>query len=366
MKSHTVNIPQLEKTLDELIAKYDARSDTGQVMFALALPRRNWSWKYSSPGSTDHYFIASATKLYVTALIMQLRHEGRLDLDAPATRYLDPSIMDGIHLLRGVDSSRTITVLQLLAHTSGIADYFEQPRSDGSSQYRKCMSHDFGWSFDDVLHITREQLTPGFAPGSPGKAFYSDTNYQLLGAIIESLEEMSYEQVLLRRIIEPLDLAQTYPFTNEIIKRYRDVAPMYFGKRAISIPRAMASVRADGGIVSTASDGIIFLQAFMTGKLFPASFLQEMQRTWNPIFPPLEYGVGLMRFLLPRYYTLFMEVPPMIGHSGASGALLFYVPTCDLYISGTVNQIKKRSLSYNLMVRLVMACMGEIKRVSPF
>ena len=82
-----------------------------------------------------------------------------------------------------------------------------------------------------------------------------------------------------------------------------------------------------------------------------------MQGQWNAIFAPLQYGTGLMRFALPRYYTLFKAVPPMIGHSGASGAVLFYVPALDLYVSGTVNQIKKRSLSYNLLHSgFVMAC----------
>jgi len=66
--------------------------------------------------------------------------------------------------------------------------------------------------------------------------------------------------------------------------------------------------------------------------------------------------VGLMRFALPRYYTIFRKVPFMVGHSGASGAVLFYVPKLDLYVSGTINQIKKRSLSYNLMVRMVLSC----------
>jgi len=98
----------------------------------------------------------------------------------------------------------------------------------------------------------------------------------------------------------------------------------------------------------------------MTGELFGAEYLAEMQATWRPIFPPLEYGTGVMRFALPRYYTLFKEVPPMVGHSGASGAVLYHVPALDLYISGTVNQIKKRSLSYNLMTRLAMAFEGAM------
>ncbi len=358
MKNAPFNLLKLEGGLGALVGKYEARPDTGELHFSLAIPSRNWNWRWSSSasGSVRRYFIASATKLYVTALIMQLRHEGRLDLDASAACYLEPSIMAGIHLLRGVDSSRSITVRHLLSHTSGIADYFEQCRDDGISQYRECIRHDFGWSFDDVLRITKEQLTPRFVPGSPGKAFYSDTNYQLLGAIIESIEGVACEQALFRRIIQPLGLAQTFSFTNDIVTCYSEIAPMLFGKKPMTIPRAMASFRADGGMISTADDGITFLQAFMTGKLFPAHYLEEMQRIWNPVFPPLEYGVGLMRFLLPRYYTLFMKMPPMIGHSGASGALLYYVPKLDLYISGTVNQIRKRSLSYNLMVRLVMAC----------
>ncbi len=346
----------LERRLSKLVASYDARPDTNSVRFALASPSRDWSWQWSSPSSAPQYFIASTTKLYVTALIMQLRNEGRLDLGAPAATYLDPSIMSGLHVLKDTDSSSRITVAELLSHTSGIADYFEQRRRDGSTQIGDALRHDFAWTFDDVLRITKEQLSPKFPPSTPGKAFYSDTNFQLLGAVIEAITGYTYEEALQERILGPLGLAETYPFTRATIDRYGSVAVMLYGADPVAIPQAMASVRPDGGIVSTAPDGVGFLQAFMTGQLFPAEYLDEMQRTWNPVFPPLEYGVGIMRFALPRYYTLFREVPPMVGHSGASGAVLYHIPALDLYVSGTVNQIKKRSLSYNLMTRLVMEC----------
>jgi len=267
--------------------------------------------------------------------------------------------MAGIHVLRGVDSSDRITVRELLSHTSGIADYFEQRRRDGSTQIGDALRSDFAWTFEDVLRITKEELAPKFAPSAQGKAFYSDTNYQLLGAVIEAVTGVRYEDALRQRVLLPLELQGTYPFTAETIDRYDTVAAMLYGTERVTIPKAMASVRADGGIVSTERDGIVFLEAFMSGRLFPSDYLDEMQRRWNPIFPPLEYGVGIMRFALPRYYTVFKKVPAMVGHSGASGAVLFYVPELDLYISGTVNQIKKRSLSYNLMTRLVMACQDE-------
>ncbi len=348
----------LESKLTRLLEQYDARNDTNGVRFAFTSPQRGWRWEWSSPGSTEQYFIASTTKLYVTALAMQLRAEGLLDLDAPAASYLGRLVMAGLHVLRGVDCGDRITIRELLSHTSGIADYFEQQQRDGSTQIGKALQADFAWTFDDVLRITRDELAPKFAPSTPGKAFYSDTNYQLLGAIVEAITGSSYEDALQKRILDPLGLAGTYPFTLDTLDRYDSVAAMLYGEQRVAIPKAMASVRADGGIVSTASDGITFLEAFMTGRLFPSPYLDEMQRQWNAIFPPLQYGLGLMRFALPRYYTLFKTVPPMIGHSGASGAVLYYVPAMDLYVSGTVNQIKKRSLSYNLLTRLVMTCQG--------
>jgi len=346
----------LESRLSKILGSYDARPDTNALRFALASPGRGWSFEWGSPGSPVQYFIASATKLYVSALIMQLRQEGLLELDTPAATYLPSQVMAGLHFLRGIDSSTHITVRQLLSHTSGIADYFEQRQRDGDNQFKKALASDFAWSFEDVLRITRQQLSPRFPPASPGKAFYSDTNYQLLGALIEAITGDNYEAALHKRILTPLGLADTYPFTIETLERYDQVAAMLYDKKRLVIPQAMASVRADGGIVSTVEDGITFLQAFMTGALFPLPYLDEMQQHWNRIFMPLEYGIGIMRFALPRYFSPLKTIPPMVGHSGASGALLFWVPELDLYISGTVNQVKKRSLSYNLMTRLVMEC----------
>lgn len=348
----------LESRLTKILGSYDARPDTNALHFALSSPRRGWSFDWGSPGAPAQYFIASATKLYVSALIMQLRQEGLLELDTPAASYLSPQVMAGIHVFHGVDASARITVRQLLSHTSGIADYFEQRQRDGSSQFKKALASDFAWSFEDVLRITRQQLSPHFPPARPGKAFYSDSNFQLLGALIEAITGDRYEAALQQRILQPLGLSDTYPFTMETLDRYDRVAAMLYDKKRLVIPQAMASVRADGGIVSTARDGITFLQAFMTGALFPLPYLDEMQQHWNRIFMPLEYGIGIMRFALPRYFSPLKTIPPMVGHSGASGALLFWVPELDLYISGTVNQVKKRSLSYNLMTRLVMLCLG--------
>lgn len=147
----STKVTDLEGQLVRILAGYAARADTHAVQFALTSPGRRWDWQWVAPGAPTPYFIASTTKLYVTALIMQLRAEGRIDIDAPAAALLDPSIMAGIHSLRGVDASGRITVRQLLSHTSGIADYFEQRRRDGSSQFADALAHDAAWTFEDVL-----------------------------------------------------------------------------------------------------------------------------------------------------------------------------------------------------------------------
>jgi D-alanyl-D-alanine carboxypeptidase len=61
----------------------------------------------------------------------------------------------------------------------------------------------------------------------------------------------------------------------------------------------MASVQADGGIVSTLADGLAFMDAFLGGRLFPAPLLEEMQADWHRVFLPLEYGTGIMRYRMP-------------------------------------------------------------------
>ncbi|MGI8946879.1 MAG: serine hydrolase domain-containing protein [Ornithinimicrobium sp.] len=143
-----------------------------------------------------------------------------------------------------------MTVRHLLAHTSGLADYFEGERADGGTTADLAFEHDLSWTLDDVLEITRG-MRPAFAPDKPGKARYSDTNYQLLGAIVEGLTGLSFASAVAERIAAPLGLTQTYVFGSESLDRYAEIAPMLNGRVRLHIPHAMASFQADGGVVST-------------------------------------------------------------------------------------------------------------------
>jgi CubicO group peptidase (beta-lactamase class C family) len=338
----------LEMRLADLVAGYDARPDTGPVRLHLETP--GWRWSY---GADQPYFLASITKLVTAALIMQLADSRELTLDQPVVELLPVGAMTGLHARRGADRSERITVRHLLAHTSGLPDYFEDKRADGGTTIARVFEHDTAWTKQDLLAITRG-MRPRFAPGAARKAHYSDTNYQLLGAIIEHLTGVPYAAAVNERVTVPLALRSTYVFGPDTLTRYDDIDPMLNGKVRLHIPQAMASFQADGGLVSTAAESARFLRAFFAGELFDPTHLAHMQATWRRIFYPLRYGEGLMLFVLPRVLTGFRAVPRLIGHSGASGSVLFRAADVDLVISGTVNQIAKRDTAFQLMTRAVL------------
>ena len=309
----------------------------------------SWSGSAGNLQNNDTYFIASTTKLYITALIMQLRSEGKLQLSDKINRYLPAAIMENLHVYKGSNYSDSITIQHLLAHTSGLPDYFQGKQTNGKSLLNSLTDgEDQHWTFEQSIELSKT-MQPKFIPGTSGKALYSDTNYQLLGKILEIIYGANIDVILTTKIFQPLGLHATYLYVN---KSDTTPAVMYYKKNELPIPMAMTSFGPDGGIVSTSSESLIFLKAFFNGTFFPVSYLTEMYQ-WNKVMFPLEYGIGLMRFKLPAIFTLGANIPPMYGHSGLSGAFAFYCPEKDCYITGTVNQIHKPGSSFKLMVKLL-------------
>jgi D-alanyl-D-alanine carboxypeptidase len=327
-----------------------ARRRPGGAGVILALERGDGAWRHVSGDLDRPYFIASATKLYTSTLLARLRERGAVDWDAPAATYLPDIDLRGLHVIGGVDRSAAITVRQLLAHTSSLPDYFEGRRRDGASTFARALASDQTWTVADVVEQSRRWQRAHFAPGTPGKARYSDTNYQLLGAIIEQVLGAPFAEAVRAEIAEGLGLRATWCFTPETRARYDEVAPILRGREPLRIPGVMASVGADGGIVSTMRDSLRFLRAFFGAELFARPILDEMQAEWRRIFFPLTYGTGVMRFVVPRVFSPFRRYPAVVGHSGASGALMFWCPEWDTFVVGTTNQIADRGASFRLML----------------
>ena len=295
----------------------------------------------------DRYFIASTTKLFTSAVIYQLCDEGKLSLSDTLSKYFDNDTIKGLHTKDGVDHTAEITIAQLLAHTSGIPDYFLQKR-DGTTLYDEVIKGgDTSWNLEVVLARIKS-MPAKFVPGKKGKAYYSDTNYQLLGAIIESIEGEPVSTVYMKRIFQPLEMVDTYMYEGKDDSKLKE---MYYKSSKLRIPRAMQSFGADGAAVSTSRDMAVFVEAFFEGKLFAIQHIAE-GAIYNRIFFPLEYGVGFMRLKLPRIMSPLKALPELVGHSGHSGAFAFYDRSRHVAICGTVNQIDNPSLSFKLLIKI--------------
>jgi len=335
----------LQKILDNLVGKNNIFGTT----YAIKKGDRIWFGQAGDLNSNSKFFIASTTKLFTTAIIMKLISGAKLRLTDNISKYLDTSIWQGLNIYNDVDYSSEITILHLLSHTSGISDYFQTKNSSGLSLEDKLKSNnDCSWTFEEAIARSKT-MKPPFPPGMHKKAHYSDTNFQLLQKIIENIYDENFSNVLNTQIIKPLDLENTYMYAD-----ISDTSPknIYFKSSGLKIPNAMASFKADGGIVSTTKDLLTFIEAFFTGLIFPIEYIDQM-KVWNKIFFPLQAGIGIQRFKLPWIFDPFGNIPEIIGHSGLSGALAYYSPSDNIYIVGTVNQIDNPSMSFRTLIKLL-------------
>jgi len=360
-----MNTKSLEPKLDKILHKYYRRENIFNAFLAVQSRNKTIDWAgalgdagtageiNAEPGS--HFFLASITKMFTCAVIMRLFEDAKLDLDDPVAKYLPASEIEGIHVYKGVDYSGLLKIVHLLSQTSGLADYFEQKPQHGQSYLDTVLQDgDRPITFNEIITRVRNDLTPRFSPGEGKKAYYNDTNYQLLGRIIESVEGEQLSEVFDRSIFNPLELPDTYVFTMASRQSRPPILPFYYGNKLLDIPGTMSSFAPDGGIVSNLRDSLVFLRAFFDGALFSKDYLDRMQQ-WHRIFYPFQYGYGLMRFKMSRLMSPFRPSPELIGHAGSTAAFLFYCPEKDLYLSGTLNQLKETSRPFRLMLEVINA-----------
>jgi D-alanyl-D-alanine carboxypeptidase len=245
--------------------------------------------------------VGSITKTFVATTVLQLVGAGRLRLDAPIGTYL-PDLVPG-------DVGRQVTVRMLLQHTSGIGNYTDtvEPTIEGLEALRK-------------RTVTPEELVAqGLAlppTNTPGAGWsYSNTNFVILGLLVERVTRHSMESEVGRRILRPLGMRGTYfPGTDLYIRGPHDHAyiPEQNGALHDFTVFNMSWAWAAGALISTPSDLNHFYRALLTGKLLSPGLLAQMETTVpvDPAHPEAGgYGLGLFWLQLPcgRFW----------GHNGA-------------------------------------------------
>lgn len=300
----------------------------------------NFSWK-SAAGEMQkdsRYFIASVTKLYVTALIMRLIEEDKAKLNDPIVTFLPEQFRQQLHVLKGKDFTRDITIQHLISNTSGLPDYFFHKQADGKTAADAILEgNDTSWGLEKTLS-TVQQLKPKFYPGKKGKASYSDTNYQILGRIIEEITGEKIAEAFRKMIFDELKLKDTYIYTDV---NDETPIPFYYKARKLWLPEYMTSISPEGGIVSTADEVMTFLKAFFKGRFFSKGQIENLKK-WNFIYPPpglFLFGIGLEKIYIPRILTPFKPLGEILGFWGQTGSFAWYNPDTDFYFCGTTNQI---------------------------
>ena len=310
-------------------------------------------------------FIASVTKIYTAVVVMMLEEKQALSLRDPVVQYLPHDLMRGLHVHEGRDYTEQITIFNLLSHSSGLPDYFLDKSSGTQSLFDlivRGVDQEFGVT--DVTRTVRERLAPKFLPGdekSGGRAYYSDTNYQLLGAVIEAVTAKPLQNVYSEFVFQPLGIVDTYLYGSGALNESRKGPPatLYHKDQPLQMDRTMRSFGPDGGLVSTVQDSLKFLRSLMQGQLFKSPTTLDRMKRWRKLFFPIQYGLGLMRFRLPRVLSPFGPAPELIGHSGASSSFLYHHEGTGLYLAGTLNQIDKRGRPFRLMLKLIREHLKE-------
>ena len=237
-----------------------------------------------APVTADTLFsVGSVSKTFVSALVLRLAGLGTIGLDDPLSRYV-PSF----------PNAAAITIRELLSHTSGIHDLFTSP----------------GMS-DDILADTARVWTPlevlariGKPYFAPGKGyFYSNTNYVLLGQVLEKATKKSLATLIREEFLKPLGMSHTYLQTEE--KTVGVLAHGYQGTGAkpvdLSVGQTMVPFTSEvtacgpaGAIVSDAADLARWASALYGGGVLSQADLASMVdvSTSLPYKPHFPYGLG--------------------------------------------------------------------------
>jgi D-alanyl-D-alanine carboxypeptidase len=253
---------------------------------------------------TDRHRIYSITKTFTAIVTLQLVDEGVLSLDDTVAMWLDTPAVTRIP---NVDD---VTLRQLLVHTSGIYDFADD--TDSSFWMDAFLGPDADWTkvwtMDELLaYADGASHAPYFAPGEG--YHYSNTNYILIGLMIEQATGQTYGAELKARILEPLALADT--FLAEGASLPDGVVDAYYPPgdgTLVSVGESnLAWAWAFGGMVSTLPDLSRFAQAVFGGELLSAASLKTMFSFMPSDKPGKTEGMGVYKIESPSGELIGMD-----------------------------------------------------------
>lgn len=297
--------------------------------------------------TNDKFGIGSITKTFVAVVCLQLVEEGKLDLDKVPTDYLD------LEIVRAVPNTNSATLRELLNHQSGIPTWEFQPNWIRKGRGKE-MYLDHIWSKTETLdYISQDNFPPDFQPGV--RYSYSNTNYTILGLVIEAVTGNDIMTEIRKRIFQPLHIKNTFLESFEkipggYVHNYHYATPQF--RKTAGVHEDFPEIRsylvestaanlspewAAGGMVSTASDLVRWAQALRIGELLEPS----MQKEFFKYYPPEETNDSPMKYMQGIFRLEdFSNGKDIIGHSGGTlgfSAMMFWVEDTDIVIVSLAN-----------------------------
>lgn len=277
----------------------------------------------------DHFRAGSTTKTLITVIVMQLKEEGKLSLDQAVD-----TILQGV-----LQTESTITIRHLLNHRSGLEDYL-WVADEGQPMLSKFDSAPDQWFAPRFLVRKGIQADVRFAPGEG--FYYSNTNYILLGLIIEKVTGASMSDVINDRILQPLNMKQTHfpetftinkPHANGHSKLTKDLQPsehIISEYKDLNVSLAWTA----GALISTPVDLNRFMFGLLNHQIISNNSLEDMMTFKETGDDGQYYGFGLYQFK--------DQQKTAIGHPGGiSGyeTVMLHYPMDNIYLSVMINQM---------------------------
>jgi D-alanyl-D-alanine carboxypeptidase len=302
----------------------------------------------------DRFRAGSLIKPFIATVVLQLVEEGYFGLDDPIDKLLPAEVAGKI------TNSDQITVRMLLNHTGGVPEFM-----DGAGP--QIIAHpDKVWTAEEFVDFVAGQQ-PSFAPGKGQR--YSNTDYLLLGMIIEKATGRPWREEVRQRIIEPLNLKDTLLPAPEETALPGDHAHGYadFGNGMFDATDMVTAsvVGAAGGqsLVTTAPDLATFIDALLAGRLFKKAGTLDQMLTFVEFSPDQaesavvkEYGLGLMK---ASYGGDLIGIGHAGDTEGGYSGFVFRFPKQEITISGAVNVLDPGAGFLNLMPPVLEALVPD-------
>ncbi|MFN4984838.1 MAG: serine hydrolase domain-containing protein [Ignavibacteria bacterium] len=261
--------------------------------------------------------IGSNSKTCMSVTLLRLQEQGLLNLDSPI----------GTWVPRHPNIDSTITVRQLLNHTSGVGDF------SALKSYRDaCLAEPTRtWKLNELLDLVPERQ---FAPGTSNG--YCNTNYLLAGIVAQEATGLSLYQLFRRELFNPLSMDSTRLFPDEQI--IGELAHRWMGGRDASngsMNAEWSGAWAAGAVISTAAEMAQFYEALFSGRVLNAESMTQL----TSFVGANDYGLGISRKMIGG--------TTVIGHTGeirGYSSVMFRVPSIQASIVVLTNSIPSNPL----------------------